>query len=67
MREIAAGFFVFIPRKFGSLALMKNFFLLLIALLIIVVFGGSAFFFWDTSKGARFERLDQPATETAKP
>jgi hypothetical protein len=42
---------------------MKNFLLLLFALLIVVVFGGSAFFFWDVSKGARFERLDQPATE----
>ena len=43
---------------------MKNFFLLLFALAIIVVFGGSAFFFWDVSKGARFERLDQPAGQT---
>jgi len=42
---------------------MKNFLLLLFALLIVVVFGGAAFFFWDVSKGSRFERLDQPATE----
>lgn len=44
---------------------MKNFLLLLFALAIIVVFGGSAFFFWDVSKGARFERRDQPDTESS--
>lgn len=38
---------------------MKNLALLLFALLIILIFGGSAFFFWDTSKGARFERVDR--------
>jgi hypothetical protein len=43
---------------------MKNLFLLLFALLLVLVFGGSAFFFWDVSKGASFERLDQPAAET---
>ena len=43
---------------------MKNFLLLLFALAIVVVFGGAGFFFWDVSKGARFERLDQPAKET---
>jgi len=43
---------------------MKNFLLLLFALAIVVVFGGTAFFFWDSSKGARFERLDQPPKET---
>jgi len=67
MREIAPGFLFCISGKLGSFNEMKNFFLLLIALLIIVVFGGSAFFFWDTSKGARFERLDQPASETTEP
>jgi len=39
---------------------MKNFLLLLFALAILVVFGGSAYFLSDVSKGARFERLDQP-------
>ena len=47
---------------------MKNFLLLLFAIAIVVVFGGTAFFFWDVSKGARFERLDQPAEKApAKP
>jgi hypothetical protein len=39
---------------------MKNFLLLLFSLVILVVFGGSAYFLSDISKGARFERLDQP-------
>ena len=43
-----------------NLAGMKNFLLLLFALAILVVFGGSAYFLSDVSKGARFERLDQP-------
>ena len=41
---------------------MKSFFSLLLALAIVIVFGGAAFFLMDTSKGARFERLDQPAS-----
>jgi nitrogen fixation-related uncharacterized protein len=44
---------------------MKNFLLLLFALAIVVVFGGAAFFFWENSKGARFERLDNPSQETS--
>lgn len=44
---------------------MKNLFLLLIAIALIVLFGGSAFFFWDVSKGARFERADQPTSKTS--
>ncbi|MEJ6581264.1 MAG: hypothetical protein QNL68_15885 [Akkermansiaceae bacterium] len=42
---------------------MKNFLLLLFALAILVVFGGSAYFLSDVSKGARFERLDQPVND----
>jgi len=44
---------------------MKNLLLLLIAIALIILFGGSAFFFWDVSKGARFERVDQPVSETS--
>jgi len=44
---------------------MKTFFSLLLALIIVVVFGGAAFFLIDTSKGARFERLDSSG-ETAE-
>jgi hypothetical protein len=32
--------------------------------MIIVVFGGSAFYFWETSKEARFERLDKPDADS---
>lgn len=43
---------------------MKTFFNLLLAFLILGVFGGTAFFMWDVSKGARFERIDQPVEST---
>lgn len=46
---------------------MKNFILLISALLIAAVFGGAGYFFWDVSKGARFERLDQPTTGPSNP
>jgi hypothetical protein len=37
---------------------MKSLLHLLFAAVILVVFGGTAFFIYDTSKGARFERVD---------
>lgn len=46
--------------RFVNVTAMKNFLLLLFSLVILVVFGGSAYFLSDISKGARFERLDQP-------
>lgn len=49
-----------IRARFVNFTGMKNFLLLLFALVILVVFGGSAYFLSDISKGARFERLDQP-------
>lgn len=45
---------------------MKTLFNLFLAILILAVFGGTVFFMWDVSKGARFERVDQPVTEESE-
>lgn len=42
---------------------MKSLLSLLLAVVLVAVFGGTAFFLHDTSKGARFERVDTSSEE----